>query len=122
VPSGFYRIANVIIGGRLATDSRDLPMENLTFESIESAQQFIALLIESVNDSRKEIDSNIAEAGQDKANRRREALLLVAYQLNLLATHLVKSSRILNDLRSLRRLLLTEPDSPPSSPPRSRLL
>jgi hypothetical protein len=87
-------------------------MENLTFESIESAKQLIELMIEDVKNSRKEIDSDIAEAGQDNAKRRREALLVVAHQLNLLSTHLISSSRILNDLRSLRRLLLTEPDSP----------
>jgi hypothetical protein len=69
-------------------------------------------MIEDVKHSRKEIDSDIAEAGQDHARRRKEALLVVAHQLNLLSTHLTSSSRILNDLRSLRRLLLTEPDSP----------
>ena len=87
-------------------------MENLTFESIESAKQLIELMIEDVKNSRKEIDSDIAEAAQDNAKRRREALLVVAHQLNLLSTHLTNSSRILNDLRSLRRLLLTEPDAP----------
>jgi hypothetical protein len=87
-------------------------MENLTFESIESAKQLIELMIEDVKRSRKEIDSDIAEAGQDNTKRRREALLVVAHQLNLLSTHLTNSSRILNDLRSLRRLLLTEPDAP----------
>jgi len=93
-------------------------MENLTFESIESAKQLIELMIEDVKNSRKEIDSDIAAAELDNAKRRREALLVVAHQLNLLSTHLTSSSRILNDLRSLRRLLLTEPDSPikPTSP------
>jgi hypothetical protein len=87
-------------------------MENLTFESIESAKQLIELMIEDVKKSRKEIDSDIAEAGQDNATRRREALRVVAHQLSLLSAHLTNSSRILNDLRSLRRLLLTEPDAP----------
>jgi hypothetical protein len=93
-------------------------MENLTFESIESAKQLIELMIEDVKFSRKEIDSDIAEAGRDHAKRRRDALLVVAHKLNLLSTHLTDSSRILNDLRSLRRLLLTEPDAPikPASP------
>lgn len=85
-------------------------MNNLPFESIENARQFIALLIEAVNDSRNEIDSDIDKARKDKAGRRRDALLLVAHQLNLLSSHLAKSSRILNDLRSLRRLLLSESD------------
>ncbi len=93
-------------------------MENLTFESIESAKQLIELMIEDVKNSRKEIDSDISQAEQENAKRRRDALLVVAHKLNLLSTHLTNSSRILNDLRSLRRLLLTEPDAhiKPASP------
>jgi hypothetical protein len=87
-------------------------MENMTFESIDSAKQLIELMIEDVKLSRQEIDSDIAEAERENANRRRDALLVVAHQLNLLSSHLANSSRILNDLRSLRRLLLAEPDAP----------
>jgi hypothetical protein len=87
-------------------------MENLTFESIESAKQLIELMIEDVKISRKEIDADIAQAEQDNAKRRRDALLVVAHKLNLLSAHLTNSSRILNDLRSLRRLLLTASDAP----------
>lgn len=92
-------------------------MENLTFENIESAKQLIELMIEDVKISSKEIDSDIAEAGQDNAKRRKDALLVVAHQLNLLSTHLTNSSRILNDLRSLRRLLLTELEAPTEPAP-----
>ena len=92
-------------------------MKKLPFESIESAQQFVTLLIEAVNESRNEIDSDIDKARKEKAGRRRDALLLVAHQLNLLSMHLAKSSRILNDLRSLRRLLLTESGGPVQAVP-----
>jgi hypothetical protein len=87
----------------------EAPMDDSPFATIESAQQFIALLIEAVNDSRKEIDADIAEASNGKSDRRKDALLLAAHLLHTLFTHLAKSSRILNDLRSLRRLLLAEP-------------
>jgi hypothetical protein len=92
-------------------------MENLTFESIESAKQLIELMIEDVKCSREEIASDITEAELDNANRRRDALLVVAHKLNLLSAHLIISSRILNDLRSLRRLLRTEPDASIKSAP-----
>ena len=44
----------------------------------------------------------------DRADRRKEALLLVSYNLAKLNLHITSSRRILNDLRSLRRLLLAE--------------
>jgi hypothetical protein len=42
------------------------------------------------------------------AERRREALQLVGYNLAKLTLHITTSRRILNDLRTLRRLLLAE--------------
>ena len=91
-------------------------MEKSPFETIESAQEYVDLLIQSLHESRKDIDADIAETGGNGMTRRRDALLLVAHQLNMLSSHLAKSSRILNDLRSLRRLLLDERDlaSPPA--------
>jgi hypothetical protein len=44
----------------------------------------------------------------DTAERRKEALQIVAYNLAKLSLHMRTSGRILNDLRSLRRLLLAE--------------
>ena len=43
-----------------------------------------------------------------QADRRKEALLLVSYNLAKLNLHITTSRRILNDLRTLRRLLLAE--------------
>lgn len=83
-------------------------MDKSPFETLESAQEFVGLLIEALDESRKDIDADILEIRGNGKTRRREALLLVAHQLNMLSSHLSKSSRILNDLRSLRRLLLEE--------------
>ena len=47
-------------------------------------------------------------AERDRADRRKEALLLVSYNLAKLNLHITSSRRILNDLRTLRRLLLAE--------------
>ena len=78
------------------------------FDSIESAQQFIELLVEAVEDALGEVGMQIAEAAGADLARRKQALQLVSYHLGKLATHLGASRRILNDLRSLRRLLLEE--------------
>jgi hypothetical protein len=78
------------------------------FDSIESAQQFVELLAEAVEDARGEVETQIAEAAGPDLARRKQALQLVSYHLGKLATHLGASRRILNDLRSLRRLLLEE--------------
>jgi hypothetical protein len=83
-------------------------MDSLPFETIESAQQFVNLLIEAIEDSRKDVEADIAETRVNDNSRCRDALLLVAHQLNMLSSHLAKSSHILNDLRSLERLLYRE--------------
>jgi hypothetical protein len=78
------------------------------FDSVESAQQFLELLAEAVEEARSEVTEQIAEAAAGQAERRKQGLQLVSYNLAKLATHLAASRRILNDLRSLRRLLLEE--------------
>ncbi len=75
------------------------------FDSIESAQQFVELLAEAITDAQREIDADI---GSEQPERRLQALQLVSFKLAKLSTHISASHRILNDLRSLRRLLLNE--------------
>lgn len=75
------------------------------FENIESAQEFIELLEEAVEEARKDVE---AEVGRWQPERRVQALQLVSYNLAKLSVHVSTSRRILNDLRSLRRLLLEE--------------
>lgn len=78
------------------------------FDSIEASHEYVALLAEEVEEARREVEKDIALAIEDKAERRQQALQLVAYNLAKLSFHMTTSRRILNDLRSLRRLLLSE--------------
>jgi len=77
------------------------------FDSVESAHEYVRLLWEAIGDARKELEADIAAASA-KPDRRLEALRLVQYKLEKLDLHLQSSSRLLNDLRTLRRLLLEE--------------
>jgi hypothetical protein len=78
------------------------------FDSIENAKEYVRLLVEAVADARRDIDADVTAATQTKSERRLEALRLVKYKLERLEQNLRNSSRMLNDLRSLRRLLLEE--------------
>ena len=75
------------------------------FDSIESAQEFMALLqdtiAEAVRDVQHDLDSNSPE--QD---RRAQALQLALYKLGQLSSQVQKSRRTLNDLRTIRNLLV----------------
>ena len=75
------------------------------FESIESAQEYVALLIEQVGDVEASVLEDVRATPE---SRRLEALQLVCYKLSQLKMHLTSSGRMLNDLRALRRLLLDE--------------
>lgn len=80
------------------------------FDSIEGALEYVSLLADSVGESQAEIAEELAQArgGGAAAERRADALQLVAYKLDRLAGHARASRRLLNDLRTLRRLLLDE--------------
>lgn len=78
------------------------------FDNIEGSHEYVALLAESLDEARRDVEAEIAAAERDHADRRKEALLLVSYNLAKLHLHITTSRRILNDLRSLRRLLLAE--------------
>ena len=78
------------------------------FDSIEGSHEYIALLAESLDEARRDVEAEIVAAERDHAQRRKEALLLVSYNLAKLNLHITTSRRIMNDLRSLRRLLLAE--------------
>jgi hypothetical protein len=77
------------------------------FDSVEGAHEYVRLLLEAILEAKKDLATDIgtAEANPD---RRLEALRLVQYKLEKLDTHLQSSSRLLNDLRTLRRLLFEE--------------
>jgi hypothetical protein len=75
------------------------------FDSIDSAHEFLDLLSETVTEVRQEIDAEMKEASDSQSPRRLQALQTVSYKLDNLAVYMKKSCRILNDLRTLRRLL-----------------
>ena len=78
------------------------------FDNIESAQQFVDLLIEAIEESRRDVDADIALSESNHTGRREQALQLVSTHLTKLSQYMITSRRILNDLRTLRRLLLEE--------------
>jgi hypothetical protein len=82
------------------------------FDNIESSHEYVAMLAEAVEVAITEIEADIALAGADGADRRVQALQLVLFNMNKLRGHMTSSRRILNDLRTLRRLLLEERSLP----------
>ena len=78
------------------------------FDSIEDSHEYVALLADAIEEAKRDVEADIALAEADKAQRRKEALQLVAYNLAKLSLHITSSRRILNDLRTLRRILLAE--------------
>jgi hypothetical protein len=78
------------------------------FDSLESAHEYLSLLLDALEDARHSIDENLSEAAAAHASRRVDALRVIVHQLNLLDQHVRRSSRIINDLRTLRRMLLGE--------------
>jgi hypothetical protein len=78
------------------------------FESIENAQEYLVLLAEEVLESRQAIQADLDSQQGSEATRHMEALRLILYNLERLGQHLKISRRLLNDLRTLRRLLHQE--------------
>jgi len=78
------------------------------FESIEGAQEYLKLLHVTVAEARRDVESDVCSQHAVESQRRLEALRLVLYKLEQLEKHLKTSHRLLNDLRTLRRLILDE--------------
>jgi len=78
------------------------------FDNIESAEQFVKLLIEAIDQSRRDVDADIALSDGNRSGRSKKALQLISANLAKLSQHMANSRRILNHLRTLRRLLLQE--------------
>ena len=85
------------------------------FDSVEGAYEYLGLLMEALADARQEIASDLKAAEDPQFPRRLEALRLVQFKLDKLDQHVRNSRRLLNDLRTLRRLLLEERTSPKPS-------
>jgi len=84
------------------TDELDRP-----FDSIESAQEFMALLQDSIAEAVEDVCRKLEKTPVEE-RRRAEALQLAQYKLGQLTSHVQKSRRILNDLRIIRKLLVNE--------------
>ena len=78
------------------------------FDSIESAHNYLSLLLEAAHEARDAVAIELAPAGDSRYERRTAVLQVVSYSLEKLEKHVKTSRRILNDLRTLRRLLLAE--------------
>jgi hypothetical protein len=87
------------------------------FDSVENAQQYVRLLLDAIIEAKQEIDADLAATNGAHLERRLQALRLVQFKLSKLESHLQNSSRLLNDLRTLRRLLLDERAEPVASLP-----
>ena len=82
------------------------------FDSIEGSYEYVDMLAEAIEEARRDVEAEVALAEKENADRRKQGLLLVSYNLAKLETHMTTSRRILNDLRTLRRVLLSERKSP----------
>jgi hypothetical protein len=88
------------------------------FDSIEGAHEYMRLLREALEEAQHAIQQDADIVGWAKGNARRiEALQIVTYKLNQLGEHLAATRRLLNDLRTLRRLLFREREDTAAAPP-----
>ena len=78
------------------------------FDSLESAHNYLSLLREALEEAQASILDDAEFAEKKGAARRLDALRLVDHKLDRLRQNLLSSLVLLNDLRSLRRLLLAE--------------
>ena len=86
------------------------------FESIESAYEYVGLIAEAVEEAKSSITADLAP-DQLGSSRQQDALRVIQYKLDQLQRHLLDSRRILNDLRTLRRMVLRERPSSQASEP-----
>ena len=78
------------------------------FDNIESAHDFVTLLSMTIDEARRELSADIERENSGPESRRLAALRMALYNLDKLEAHLSTSGRLLNDLRSIRRLLFEE--------------
>jgi hypothetical protein len=95
-------------------------LQTSPFDTIESARDYIDLLIQAIEDTQRDVAEEIRLSASPSDERRVQALQLVSLNLTKLDGHISKCRRILNDLRTLRRLLLEERKPAASAQPASR--
>lgn len=79
-----------------------------SFGSIEGAAEYLGRLLEAVNEAHEDLKGEALLAASTGAERRQQAIQLATYKLSQLKNHLTTSHRLLNDLRTIRRLLFAE--------------
>jgi len=85
-----------------------MAQQRTPFDRIEGTLEYIGLLRETIQTTKIEVQREVVHAQSVHAERRLQALHLVTYNLERLGRHIDSSHRLLNDLRTLRRLLLSE--------------
>jgi len=78
------------------------------FDSLDSALEYMTLLGESIDEAMAEVQRDLATARGHEELRTVQALELAQFKMKQLSTYVQRSQRALNDLRTLRRLLLEE--------------
>ena len=62
------------------------------FDNIESSHEYVSLLAEAIEVALAEVEADIALAGADGADRRKEALQLVLFNMNKLQGHMTPAA------------------------------
>lgn len=83
-------------------------IDDMPFDSIESAQSFMDVLAETILEAMRELSVDQQIAARENQARRLRAIELAMFKLKTLNCHVHKSRRALNDLRMIRRLILNE--------------
>ena len=78
------------------------------FDTIESAHEFMTMLASTAVEAIGELGRDRERALRDGDLRRAQAIDLALFKLKTLNCYVFKGRRALNDLRTLRRLILNE--------------
>src|SRR3954447_23398846 len=89
-----------------ADDCEERSMKNDPFDTIESAQEFLALFNTAIASTLVDVRADLESAQAD--SRRADALRLAIYKLEKLEFHISRSGRMANDLRMICSLLFKE--------------
>jgi len=85
------------------------------FDTIESAHDFVLLLAETIAEAKRTLELDVQRESTSGVPRRLDTLRLAQCNVAKLEIHVNRTSRILNDLRTLRRLLFEERSTPMSA-------
>jgi len=87
-----------------------MPMDEIDqpFDSIESAHEYMTLLANTALEAKVELRQDRDRALRGGQARTAQAIDLAIFKLTVLNCLIFKSRRALNDLRTLRRLIMNE--------------